>query len=158
MSREPIRKEPSGRYVVVIDTAVPGERRRQAKRRFDTYREARAWLSQTRTELAEQRFVTPAKTTLEQWIGQWAPVLRTRVRPSTADSYERNLRLHVLPTLGSKALQSIKPPDLTGLYARLLASGRVGSSGTGPGLSARSVAYVHTITRACCRRPSRATC
>jgi integrase len=147
--REPIRREPSGRYMVVIDTAATGERRRQTKRRFDTYREARTWLSLTRTEVAQQRFVQPVRTTLEQWVDQWVPVMRTRVRPSTADSYERNLRLHVLPTLGAKPLQAIKVADLTNMYARLLTSGRVGSSGTGDGLSARSVAYVATITRAC---------
>jgi hypothetical protein len=57
MRRDPIRKEASGRYVVVIDTAAPGERRRQTKKRFGTYKEARAWLATVRVELSEQRFI-----------------------------------------------------------------------------------------------------
>src|SRR5262249_52493938 len=72
-------------------------------------------------------------------------------RPSTASSYERNLRLHVLPTLGFKPLQAIRPSDLTTLYADLLTSGRLNGRGErcGTGLSVRSVQYVHTIVRAC---------
>lgn len=143
---EPIRKEPSGRYVVVLDTAAPGEPRRQTKRRFDTHREARAWLSQKRTELAEQRFVRPQRTTLSVYVDDWLPVLRSQVRASTADSYERNLQLHVLPALGSKPLQSIRPADLTALYGRLLQSGKLDHRRQSVGgLSPRSVGYVATI-------------
>ena len=47
MSRQPITKEASGRYVVVVDVAASGEKRRQLRRRFGTYKEARAWLSET---------------------------------------------------------------------------------------------------------------
>lgn len=75
MSREPIRKQPSDRYVVVIDTAAPGEKRRQTKKRFDTHKGARRWLSETRVAIGEQRFVTPARTTLQQWVEQWVPIM-----------------------------------------------------------------------------------
>ncbi len=78
----------------------------------------------------------------------WLPVLATQVRPSTFDSYARNLRLHVLPTLGDRPLQALKATEITALYARLLASGRADHA-TGKGLSVRSVRYVHTILRAC---------
>lgn len=82
---------------------------------------------------------------------QWVPVLRTQVRASTAHSYERNLRLHVIPHLGSKPLQSVRPADLTTLYARLLSDGRRDHLGraTGAELSLRSVAYLHTILGKC---------
>lgn len=90
------------------------------KRRFDTYQAARAWLSQTRTELADQRFVRPHLVTLAEHVGTWLPVLRTQVRASTSASYARNLRIHVLPTLGARPLQSPRPVDLTVLYAKLL--------------------------------------
>ncbi len=149
MSREPIRKEPSGRYVVVVDVAAPGERRRQLRRRFDTYKEARAWLGETRATVSTGTFVRPQKMTLATWVDEyWLPVLRTQVRRSTYDSYTRNLRLHVLPTLGAKPLQTIKPAHLTTLYARLLASGRADHRG-GEGLSARSVSYLATIVGKC---------
>jgi integrase len=146
--REPIRKEPSGRYVVVLDVAAVGEKRRQLRRRFDTYREARAWLTETRTQLGAGQFVQPQKLTVAAWVDAWLPVLATQVRPSTYDSYARNLRLHLLPELGGKRLQALKPADLTRLYARLLTSGRADYA-RGQGLSPRSVAYVATIVGKC---------
>ena len=36
VSAEPIRKEATGRYLVVVDVAAPGEKRQQLKRRFTT--------------------------------------------------------------------------------------------------------------------------
>lgn len=148
MSAEPIRKEASGRYLIVVDVAAPGEKRRQVKRRFATYREARAWLAETRSHVGAGSFVRPRKVTLDQWVTDWLPILQTQVRPQTFDSYARNLRLHLLPTLGSRPLQSIKPADLSALYARLLASGRADHA-AGTGLSHRSVAYLATIVGKC---------
>jgi hypothetical protein len=37
-------------------------------------------------------------------VTAWLPILKTQVRPQTFDSYSRNLRLHLLPTLGSRPL------------------------------------------------------
>lgn len=148
MSREPIRKEASGRYVVVVDVAASGEKRRQLRRRFNTYKDARAWLSETSSRVGTGSFVLPQRMTLGQWIDEWLPVLQTQVRPQTYSSYARNLRLHVLPTLGRRPLQSLKPADLTSLYARLLKTGRADHQ-AGTGLSPRSVAYLSTILGKC---------
>jgi integrase len=148
--RDPIRKEASGRYVVVIDTAAPGEKRRQTKRRFDTYKEARAWLAKTRVELSEQRFVKPQRLTVGQYVSDWLPVLRTQVRESTASSYERNLRLHVLPHIGDKPLQALRAADLNALYAQLLETGRLNhKQEIVGGLSSTTVSYIHTIIGKC---------
>jgi integrase len=148
MSREPITKEASGRYVVVVDVAAPGEKRRQLRRRFGTYKEARTWLAETRSQIGAGSFVQPQRMTLGDWVDEWLPVLQTQVRPQTFHSYARNLRLHVIPTLGGKPLQALKPADLTTLYARLLKSGRADYK-AGTGLSHRSVAYLSTIVGKC---------
>lgn len=142
----------TGGYYFVVDVAQPGEPRRQLKRRFRTYREARAALTEVLTDVDRGTFVRPDKLTLAGWVEQWLPVLRTRVRPSTALSYERNLRLHVLPRLGSRPLQSLRSGDLTALYAALLENGRLNHRGEHiGGLSPRSVQYIHTIASACLR-------
>jgi len=102
------------------------------KRRFATYKEARAWLAATRSHVGAGSFVRPQKVTVEQWVTDWLPVLQTQVGPQMYDSYARNLRLHLLPTLGARPLQSLKPADLSTLYARLLKSGRADhAAGTG---------------------------
>jgi integrase len=64
------------------------------------------------------------------------------VKPSTLDSYRRNLDNHILPAIGRRQLRQVTPAMLNQLYADLLSSGnRV----TGEGLSAKTVRYVHTI-------------
>jgi len=65
------------------------------------------------------------------------------VRPATHHSYSRNLRLHVLPYVGSTPLVALDAGTLNGLYAKLLKNGR--RDFEGGGLSPRSVRYVHTI-------------
>ena len=148
-----VRKDPAtGTYYFVVDTAEPGSpRRRQLKRRFATQREARAALTGVLSELRAGTFVTPDTTTLSTWVEQWSAIVATQVRPSTAHSYARNLRLHALPSLGGRSLQSIRPAHLTGLYAELLSGGRRDHRGalSGQGLSLRSVAYLHTILGRC---------
>lgn len=140
-----IKKDTAG-YYFVVDIARKGEPRKQLKRRFKTYRTARAGLTKLLGELAEGSFVQPDRMTVQHWIEKWVPVLRTQVRPSTAASYERNLRLHLLPTLGPCQLQSLRAADLTALYAQLLVSGRLNHRRESiGGLSHRSVSYLHTI-------------
>lgn len=110
-------------------------------------KEARPWLAETRSHVGAGSFVRPRKVAVEQWVTDWLPILPTQVRPQTFDSYARNLRLHLLPTL-SRPLQSLKPAELSTLYARLLTSGRADHA-AGAGLSHRSVAYLATIVGKC---------
>jgi hypothetical protein len=70
------------------------------------------------------------------------PAQRAQLRPSTFDSYERNIRMHVLPRLGNIALQQLAPEDLDGFYGDLLAGGRRDGRG---GLSHKTVRYIHGI-------------
>jgi integrase len=85
----------------------------------------------------------PEKITLGAYLtNKWLPAQRAQLRPSTLDSYERNIRLHVIPRLGNVALQQLAPEDLDGFYGELLASGRREGGG---GLSNKTVRYVHGI-------------
>lgn len=67
---------------------------------------------------------------------------RSLVGGSTLDSYERNVRLHVIPRLGNVALQQFAPEDLDGFYADLLDGGRRDGGG---GLRHKTVRYIHGI-------------
>ncbi len=79
--------------------------------------------------------------TLEQWVSEtWLPVTKSRVKPSTWDSYRRNLELHVLPVLGHRPLQQITAAVLDRLYADLLERGNHRQKG---GLSPKTVRYIH---------------
>jgi integrase len=78
--------------------------------------------------------------TVSAWVEDyWLAMMRSQVKPSTWDSYRRNLRLHVVPHLGDLLLADVTPMGLNRLYADLLTSGRRNGPG---GLSAKTVRYV----------------
>ncbi|HET6918744.1 MAG TPA: tyrosine-type recombinase/integrase, partial [Jiangellaceae bacterium] len=70
-------------------------------------------------------------------------IIGPTIRPATLYSYSRNLRLHVLPRLGSVPLRRLDAGMLNGLHAVLLAEGK--QSNAGGGLAPKTVRYVHTI-------------
>lgn len=85
----------------------------------------------------------PEKITLGEYLERWLPTQRQPLAPSTFSSYEGNIRLHVLPYIGSIPLQRLAPEDLDELYALLLTNGRHNNGG-GP-LSAKTVRLVHAV-------------
>jgi hypothetical protein len=74
----------------------------------------------------------------------WLPTKRLALRPSTWDSYRRNIELHVLPDLGRIPIRHLRAEHLERLYTRLLESGRVDHRG---GLDAKTVLEVHRVLR-----------
>jgi integrase len=104
------------------------------------------------TELVKRHndgeYRAPDKVTLGEYLTErWLPAQRSQLKATTFHSYESNIRLHVLPSLGKVPLGRLAPEDLDALYGRLLESGRRNKSGDGPGLSPGSVRYVHRILR-----------
>lgn len=94
-------------------------------------------------DLHDGTYSEPTKLTLQEWVeDRWLPTLATQVKPSTFESYQRNMAHHVLPTLGGRLLRDIGPGQLNSLYATLLLDGRRNGPG---GLSAKTVRYIHTI-------------
>ncbi len=78
---------------------------------------------------------------------KWLPIQRAQLRPSTFDSYRRNIENHVIPALGRIPLRKLAPEDLDTFYARLLTEGKL--NGDGGGLSPKTVRYIHlTINKA----------
>jgi integrase len=75
-------------------------------------------------------------------IERWLPLQQAQLRPSTYDSYRRNLELHVIPAIGRIPLQKLAPEDLDTLYARLLTKGRRNGAG---GLSVKTVHSIHLV-------------
>ena len=57
--------------------------------------------------------------TTEAYLLRWLSHSRNRVRSVTYEGYESLLRLHALPTLGSRPLRDLRPLDLQNLYLDL---------------------------------------
>lgn len=142
-----VRKNRSGKettlWYVVVDVGPDADGRRRQKWHggFATRREAEVARAQIVNALYTGSYVAPDRMTLDQWVREsWLPMIESRIKPSTFDSYRQNMEVHVLPELGARALQQLTAPMLNALYGRLMARG----GDRGP-LSAKTVNYIHTI-------------
>ncbi|MEX2375860.1 MAG: site-specific integrase [Dehalococcoidia bacterium] len=131
-------------YVVVeLPRDENGKRRQKWHGGFGTRKEAEAARARLVHELNLGTYVEPNALTLSEWVREhWFPTVKSRVKPSTFDSYRRNLELHVLNRLGGQQLRQLTPTMLNRLYADLLTGGHRKTDG---GLSAKTVRYIHTI-------------
>jgi len=130
------------RWYVVVDVGIDTDGRRRQKWHggFCTRREAEVARAKLVNDLHTGSYVVPGRVTLAEWVREcWLPVTEARVKPSTFDSYRRNIETHVLPALGTKPLQQLTPPMLSALYVKLAK----GEEGRKP-LSAKTINYIHT--------------
>lgn len=98
-------------------------------------------LAAAEARLAVERAALDARMqTVEAYLNGWLDGLR--LAPSTVASYRKNVRLHVIPHLGTLRLDEVTGTHLTRLYRQLEAEGREDGAG---GLSPRTVRYVATI-------------
>lgn len=121
------------RYRVVVDTGAHADgRRRQTTKTFDTRREAKDWLAQTRSEVRESAFVPKDKRTVNEMIDGWLDS-RLTIKPATRECY-RNSLAHAKAGIGHMAAQDVTRADIARLVKRLLdekvPSGRKRSVGT----------------------------
>jgi integrase len=73
---------------------------------------------------------------VEDYLDRWIEgSVRRNVKPITYESYERILRVHVVPTLGKVKLNTLNSLHLQSLYSERLDSA----------LSPRTVQYVHVV-------------
>ena len=134
-------------FVVDVDDGPDGTRRQARRRGFPTKRTAQQELDRIRASVANQTYIAPRRQTFAEYIREdWLPVVKLNRKPSTYESYERNLRVHVLPRIGGLQLSDIRPDLLDRMYAELRNSGHRGHN-RGSELSIRSTRYVHTIIR-----------
>jgi len=143
----PRKDEKTGTWFFVVDVGVRADgRRRQAYRRgFPTKKAAQEELDKLRHSASTSTYVAPKRQRLAEYLSEdWLPAIRHKLARSTWESYERNIRNHVSPALGSLQLQQIDGATLNRFYADLLESGRIRGTQS-PGLKPRTVRYLHTI-------------
>ena len=113
------------------------------KRGYLTRKAAAAALREKLANLDRGTHVAPTKITVGEHFATWLGGLR--LQRATIASYERNVRLHIVPHIGALRLDQLTGTRLTKLYRQLEESGRVDGQG---GLSARTVRYCHTNVHA----------
>ena len=105
------RKLASGRWQARYFDAAGT--RHNAPRTFATKTDALQWLSTVDADLARGDWHDPklAATSFAAWVERWRPTT-ANLRPSTRDLYEYLLRVHLLPTFGSRPLGKITTVDV----------------------------------------------
>ena len=87
--------------------------------------------------------VAPDRLSVKDWVGHWIETgapgsSQKRAGRRTVERYSQLLRVHVLPKLGAKRLQALKPTDIDDLY-----------SGFDGKIAPRTAHHVHTVLGAC---------
>jgi integrase len=126
---------------------VTGKRRQRSKGGFRTKKECQAALNEALAALRTATFVDPSPRTLGSFlVEEWLPAVRPpRLRPSTWSSYQMNAKRHIVPALGTVALQRLGPAQLTVYYRTMLETGRRDGRG---GLAPKTVRNIHGIIHA----------
>ncbi len=103
----------------VIDPAT-GEGKYRWKGGFKTKSDAQRALRDTISAMEKGAFVEPSKLIYRDYVERvWLRQLHDELESSTIESYERNMRVHVLPRIGGIRLQQLGPIHLNDLYRDL---------------------------------------
>jgi integrase len=123
--RGSIKKDESGRWCFVVDVRTPSGGRRQIRRRgFTTRRAAEQALQHLLGEVASGAFVEPSRLTVADYLTEyWLLALPAVVRPTTADTYERLVRRHIIPAFGDVRLQRLERAQVASWVSGLARSG-----------------------------------
>ena len=132
-------------YVIInLGRDENGRRRQKWHGGFRTRKEAEAARAKLVNEVHTGIYAEPTKLTLEDWtVGSWLPTMKTQVKATTWASYDRMLRLHVLPVLGDRPMHKLTSTLLNSLYARLMEDGYKKES-RGGGLHPKTVRHIHS--------------
>ena len=126
-ARSNIRKR-GGTYTYYVYGMDPdGTRKQYSQGGFATQKEALAAQTRANAALLDGSYVADERQTFASFlVDEWLPTKRPpTLEESTFRSYERNLRLHVIPNVGAVRLAGLTPMHLNQLYRNLLDSGRV---------------------------------
>ena len=105
-----------------------------------TKKEAREKLKKFQEKIENGTFVYNEKVTVEQWANSWLSCLGGN--QETYSSYETKIRLHIVPALGKKRLNELKPIMIKQFYNHLQEKGYKTKD---KGLSDKTVSCVHGV-------------
>lgn len=115
---------------------VDGKRKREMRRvGMNKKSELTSWLIETLGKRQAGTLLQSSHLTVESWLRRWLETLDVRDR--TKEHYEGNVRLHIIPGLGSKHLKRLTALDVD----RFLAERRAA------GLAPRTVHHIRAVLR-----------
>jgi integrase len=141
-----IRERSPGRWAIVIDVRDPQTGKR--KRRWHSFKGTKREVEIKRAELiaavGRGGYVEPSNTTVADFVrarvDQWEAAADISAR--TAQRYRQLVENQIVPHLGTKTLQKLRPLDIEGWHTTLRNGGRVRDKG---GIAARTIGHAHRV-------------
>lgn len=137
----PIKERPNhscrGRWVGTLDVELPNGRTTRKYLYGRTMKQAKAKLDKARGERDRGTLVAKSPT-VETWMAEWLQKRRRPpkpLKPNTWNGYESKIRVHIVPTLGRKRLNELRPQVIEAFYDDMRATG----------LAESTVRQVHAI-------------
>jgi integrase len=121
-----VERQDGPRYILTVDLGkdpVTGDRR-QRRFTYRTKREAERARTEKLAEIDRGSLVDRSNQTIGELLDFWLETYaRPRVRAKSYETYERIIRVHLKPGLGTIRVQALKPEHLQQFYADKLAAG-----------------------------------
>jgi hypothetical protein len=130
------------RYYAVVDEGldpVTGKERRKWHPAGTDRAEAERLAAKLGTAEAQKLDAVRSLTFGAYLTSQWLPAKKLQLATSTYRGYERNVQLHVLPTLGKVTIRRLRYQQIDALYDTLL------HPKTGRALSPKTVYEIHLV-------------
>lgn len=140
-----LREKSPGVWEVRFESArdpVTGQRRQLSKRVHGNKREAQKVLNTLVAEAQAGRY-DGTSSTFGELAAKWLTLIKNNLSPTTLRTYRSILKNHILPGLGDRPVNSIRPGDLDLLYQGLTHQVQ---------LSPATVRQVHAIIRRALRQ------
>lgn len=109
------KRKSDGRWIGRVELPPDTEGNRKSKSVSDLNRSvAINKLKKLRAEVDSDKVVVSSSMTVSQWLDRWLQIRwkSDKLRPGTYRSYERLIRLHINPHIGSKRLDRLIPGDV----------------------------------------------
>src|SRR6266540_3698567 len=107
-------------FVHGLDDPATGQRRQKWQGGYATRKDAERGLRESLTSIDTGSWTEPTKLTYAAFATNvWLPQMGDQLESSTLESYDRNLRIHVLPRIGAVRLQKLAAGHLNELYRSL---------------------------------------
>ncbi len=142
-----IRQRSKGSWEICIDCGrgpATDKRLRHFETVKGTKKDAQRRLAELLVSIEKGSYIRqPKELTVAVWLQRWVDThAQSNLSPKTVESYEQELRCHVIPSLGGIRLNELRPHHIQEFIVKALSEGR--RDGTG-GLSRRTVQYDYTI-------------
>ncbi len=138
-----IKKRRDGRWEAQYSVKRPTDGKTVRRSVYGKSRqEVQEKLQEILVSIHQDEYIEPSRITVEQWLHQWLRVYCLSLKKnSTCTGYEDEIKLHIVPYLGSIRLQDLKPQQVQ------LAVNALVQQGKAPATVRKAHAILHAALR-----------